>query len=421
MTRLLTIAVLASLSSCSCSRGSAPVTVAAPVCDCEPKPVLTAVEPKAPSTVPATQPEPTVSSPHVTPLQVCESDGELPLEAARAFFDKGEFQKALSCAAQASALFPRDALAHTERANALAALGKNDEARLAFARALAVDPDSLDALMGAAQFYGVTLPSSRENDELGSLYAERGLDIARSQHEDDTAIQFGRMSAMAFNDLGQPADALERADWVLTKKRDDPDARYERAFALFELCRFDDAKLAFSTLLNDPDRKGHVHQHLGLLAEREGKTAEAQKHFAAARASSAEDFPEPVQMTEAEFKSQVKAAIEALPVDMKKDVTGIPIEAEDLPSTDDLVAVDPPLSPTILGLFRGPPLDEPCTPDPTMKAGSPCRSVVLYRKNLGRAVHTRDELIEQIRVTLLHEIGHLRGEDDHELAARGLE
>jgi predicted Zn-dependent protease with MMP-like domain len=36
-------------------------------------------------------------------------------------------------------------------------------------------------------------------------------------------------------------------------------------------------------------------------------------------------------------------------------------------------------------------------------------------------VRTQDELIEQIRTTLLHELGHLRGEDDAELRARGLE
>ncbi|MBI5549751.1 MAG: metallopeptidase family protein, partial [Deltaproteobacteria bacterium] len=45
----------------------------------------------------------------------------------------------------------------------------------------------------------------------------------------------------------------------------------------------------------------------------------------------------------------------------------------------------------------------------------------LDRKNLARAVKTRDELAEQIRVTLLHEVGHLRGEDDTQLVARGLE
>ena len=89
---------------------------------------------------------------------------------------------------------------------------------------------------------------------------------------------------------------------------------------------------------------------------------------------------------------------------------------EELPSDADLLANQPPLSPTILGLFRGPPLNEPCD-----GSEDPCRSVVLYRRNLARAVRTPDELREQIRVTLLHEIGHLRGEDDEELAARGLE
>jgi predicted Zn-dependent protease with MMP-like domain len=49
------------------------------------------------------------------------------------------------------------------------------------------------------------------------------------------------------------------------------------------------------------------------------------------------------------------------------------------------------------------------------------RTIVLYRKNLARAVASRDELVAQVRTTLLHEIGHLRGEDDEALRARGLE
>ena len=49
------------------------------------------------------------------------------------------------------------------------------------------------------------------------------------------------------------------------------------------------------------------------------------------------------------------------------------------------------------------------------------RSNELYRRNLARVVRTPEELRKQISVTLLHEVGHLRGEDDGELAARGLE
>jgi predicted Zn-dependent protease with MMP-like domain len=105
---------------------------------------------------------------------------------------------------------------------------------------------------------------------------------------------------------------------------------------------------------------------------------------------------------------------------MLKDLREVPVETEDLPQVDDLTSGDPPLSPTILGLFRGPPLSEACEAA-DLQGHTSCRTVVLYRKNLARAVKSRAELIEQIRVTLLHEVGHLRGEDDFELAARGLE
>ena len=46
---------------------------------------------------------------------------------------------------------------------------------------------------------------------------------------------------------------------------------------------------------------------------------------------------------------------------------------------------------------------------------------MLYRKNLLRFARDRGELTEQVRVTLLHELGHLHGENDDELRARGLE
>ena len=48
-------------------------------------------------------------------------------------------------------------------------------------------------------------------------------------------------------------------------------------------------------------------------------------------------------------------------------------------------------------------------------------SIVLYRKNLARAVKSRTELSEQIRDTLLHEIGHLEGLDEDDLRRRGME
>lgn len=367
------------------------------------------------------RPETLEKAPHVHPLALCDGKGQLPLDAAREAFDAHDYERALSCAAQASALSAGDVLAHTERANALAQLMRNDEAVRAYARALAIDPDSLDALAGAAHFYIVLMPSSRELDELGLAYAERGFELSTAQHDDAFALSFALLSAMGFNDTGQPNDALDRADWVLQREKDDPEALYERAVALFELCRFGEARAAFTKLLFDRERAAWAHHHLALLLEREGKEKEAEVHFGKARALDVESFPLPVLLSKDAFKAELNKALAGLPPDMVKDLSGVPVEMEDLPAVADLTADEPPLSPNILGLFRGTPLGEPCLPEPDAKPGAPCRSIALYRKNLARVVKTQEELVEQISVTLLHEVGHLRGEDDSELAARGLE
>ncbi|WP_342380203.1 metallopeptidase family protein [Myxococcus stipitatus] len=350
----------------------------------------------------------------VKPLAVCRAKGSSPLDAARSYYDGGRFEEALSCAAQAAAQEPDLAAAHAERGVALAALGREAEAQLAFSRALAIDPGDSDALLGAAHLYAVQLPSTRERDELGTLYAERGLSQPGTPPE--LIPHLALVAAMAFNDLGQAEEALARAAIVLARDPASREALYERALALFELCRFSEAKSAFQGLVNDPERAAHAHQHLGLLLEREGKWKQAQVHFDKARGLAPEDFPSPPMPTEDAFRQDVARAVAELPADMRGDLEGVPVTAEELPAEEDLLANQPPLSPTILGLFRGPPLGAPCDGSET-----PCRSVVLYRRNLARAVRTPAELNEQIRVTLLHEIGHLRGEDDEELAARGLE
>ena len=47
--------------------------------------------------------------------------------------------------------------------------------------------------------------------------------------------------------------------------------------------------------------------------------------------------------------------------------------------------------------------------------------IVLYQKNLERLVRSREELLREIGVTLVHEVGHFLGLDEEELWERGLE
>ena len=280
------------------------------------------------------------------------------MPAALRLLDEGHPLEALSCAAQAAALEPEEAVAHAARGEALAALGRHAEAQLAYARALALDPGQPDALLGAARLYALLLPSSRENDELAALYAERGL--SEAVKEPELLASFALVAAVAYNDLGQSADALSHASLVLAREPHNPEAAYERALALFELCRFAEAKVAFSALRDDPVQGAHAHHYLGLLLEREGRWKQAQAHFDKARALAPEEFPQPPLPSEEEFRLAVERAVAALPEDMRHDLQGVPVRAEELPAEADLLSGQPPLSPAILGLFRGPPLNEPC-------------------------------------------------------------
>jgi predicted Zn-dependent protease with MMP-like domain len=117
------------------------------------------------------------------------------------------------------------------------------------------------------------------------------------------------------------------------------------------------------------------------------------------------------------FEREVKLAVSSLPEAERRALEAVPVEIAELPALEDLTAVDPPLSPSILGLFRGPPEPEGCLPE----EGPACRSIVFYRRNLARFARDRRELREQVRVTLLHELGHLHGESDEDLRMRGLE
>jgi predicted Zn-dependent protease with MMP-like domain len=102
-------------------------------------------------------------------------------------------------------------------------------------------------------------------------------------------------------------------------------------------------------------------------------------------------------------------------------LTAVELEIEDLPAADDLDATSPPLAPTLLGLYRGLPHGESAREATGDAGAAAARAVVLYRKNLARVAGDHDELARQIRATLRHELGHVRGLSEADLRRRGLE
>jgi len=377
------------------------------------------------------------------------------LDRAAELFDDGDYGGALACAEEAARQAPRSVEAHHNRAISLMRLDRLDEARDAIALALALAPDDPETLEAAADLNINQLAPSVDRSALGLEYARRGSrHVGRRDRE--RAARLALLEGQALIDLGRAVEALKRIEGALKMSPHFDAAVYERGVALFELCRFEEARKTFEKVLAATPDHAHALYHLGLIEERQGEDAAAARHLASASAADVKSFPVPLEMVQADFAAHVQRAVSDLSEDIRHDLGGIKVEAADLPDIADLVAEKPPLSPTILGLFRGLPLDYTDRVIPTPPAGragkgrsqpvgsggateslahSPApalppgglqcdageRTIVLYRRNLLRTVHDVGELDQAIARTLLHEVGHLRGEDDGSLRDRGLE
>ncbi len=118
-----------------------------------------------------------------------------------------------------------------------------------------------------------------------------------------------------------------------------------------------------------------------------------------------------------EFVEIVRQALEEIPApfaDYLKDMY-VDVEAVPDPEACKEGGVDDPRD--LLGLYLGTPLTERGVEHP---AQLPDR-IVLYQRNIERHCRNRGEIIHEIRKTVLHEVGHLFGLDEDDLAELGYE
>lgn len=111
-----------------------------------------------------------------------------------------------------------------------------------------------------------------------------------------------------------------------------------------------------------------------------------------------------------EFEALVDRAVERLPEEFARLVENLVIVVEDEPEPELLREMGFEPGEELLGLYQGVPLTERETgyfalPD----------QVSLYRGPLLRICHDRRELIQEIRDTLVHELGHYFGLSDEEM------
>ena len=350
------------------------------------------------------------------------------LDVAATQLEAGNAGAAWTCADRATDLAARSVDAHLLRGGALAALGRYEEAAVAFAMALAIAPNDAFAMRTVADAY----LRARSEAVAGPTYAAlaleistRGYQLAKRKRVDKQLIsELATLRATALNYLGRATEALVAVDAALRLVPDQIDAKYERAAALFDLHRFSEARTTLQdVLLRKPDDAA-CHDLLGQTLEWLND-ADAARHFTQARTLAPDEYFAPQLISEAEFRGEIEAVVKSLPPEKQAQLKAVRFEISELPMLEDLISVTPPFPPSILGLFRadwsadeGAAAHAGNAADPAAKLGP---SIVLYRKNLGRSAHTRVELSEQIRDTVLHEIGHFDGLDEDDLRRRRME
>jgi predicted Zn-dependent protease with MMP-like domain len=339
-------------------------------------------------------------------------------DAAEEALDAGAWEEALALADRLAALAPGEPDVARLKALALAQGGQLEEAERTLTAARRRWPEVLDLLYGHAELLVTGSEEDRPRVEAGLDLCARGVKLARKKGDVELLFELLLLEGIGHNQLGECARALQSLDAALELQPPSVEARLERALALFELCRFAEAERTLHGLLADAPGEAWVHHTLGLLAERQKDAKAARRHFKRAQELAPEDFPPPVQLSEEEFDRAVEAAIAQLPAHVREHLDNVTIAVEEVPSDEDLLSSEPPLSPAILGVFRGTPLTERSVVDAATHATV---SIALYQRNLERFARSREELVEQIGITVMHEVGHLLGLDEEDLQERGLE
>lgn len=333
------------------------------------------------------------------------------MQMAEDAYQDGELEDAIAFCDQLLEREPQSVDALELKGMALGELGEWEQADLALAEVLKAEPKRTTALIAAADVK-IRLPGD-DRDRLaeGLALLERADPVAR--RDEELSIQVELLRGVAFNHLGDNEDALDSFARVLQLDPEHPEARLEQAMAFFELGRFADAKKAFELMVKDFPDEAWAHHHLGLLAERRGENPEP--FFARARKLAPDEFPRPITLSRAEFDAAVAEAIEQLPDHARPHLANVVLSVEDLPGDEEL---NDGLSPTILGVFAGTPITERLD---THAGHHETARIKLFQKNLERFARSREELLEEIGITVLHEVGHLLGLDEDELYDRGLD
>lgn len=206
---------------------------------------------------------------------------------------------------------------------------------------------------------------------------------------------------------------LERARELASE--DDPIIAFYEASVAWETSGPDAAVEAFDRALALDAEFSDAHHGLALAHEARDDRQSMVRHFLRTlELDAADDARDGLGRSGEVTRLQEMAAavIDGIPEPFRGRLQNVPIVIEDRPHRS---LVEDGFDPRSLGLFEG-------APDGAVEVLDVLpQRIVLYSHNLLASFPDDDDLVEQVEITILHEVGHYFGLDEEQVAKLGLE
>jgi predicted Zn-dependent protease with MMP-like domain len=121
------------------------------------------------------------------------------------------------------------------------------------------------------------------------------------------------------------------------------------------------------------------------------------------------------RVSRARFERLVAEALRGIPPDLARALDNIEVVVDDWPTPEQLAGVDLEPDDVLFGLYQGTPLPERSPMQPYALPDV----ITIFQGPLEDACQSTDEIREEIRRTVIHEIAHYFGIDEDRLAELG--
>ena len=260
------------------------------------------------------------------------------------------------------------------------------------------DESSLAGLLDAAE--EAVDAGDAEN---GLRLATRAERLARRDGVADAVAAAQVARAAALHDLGRFAEATAAAVEACGLAPDDAAAWAERGEAAYRQARFEEARAAFAEVVRIDPLDADGWSRLARVCVWQGDRDRAREAFVRAARLEPEMHVVPVRIAPGEFDRLAHDVWRSIPSAFRDRLGNSLVVAEELPDVEDVAEG---FDPDTLGVYEG---------STALGGGDLPERIVLFQRNHEAVCANLGDLHEEIRRTVLHEVGHHFGMEEEEL------